>query len=134
MDQMSRISVRRSLLLGLLALGIVIGAPTRAHAQVELFVNPMIGYNFGGDAGCPRLNECKDKRLNVSVSAGAIGNKYGLEEEMAYAADFFGHAPNISSSVFTLMVNGVLIPKVGPVRPYALAGLGLIRTHVRLTA
>ena len=29
--------------------------------------------------------------------------------------------------------NGLLIPRAGPLRPYALAGMGLIRSHVELT-
>ena len=35
-----------------------------------------------------------------------------------------------SSSVLTVMSNLMLIPNVGPVRPYLTGGLGLIKTHV----
>jgi opacity protein-like surface antigen len=31
------------------------------------------------------------------------------------------------------MSNAMIIPRIGPVRPYALAGLGLIKTHVEFT-
>ena len=58
------------------------------------------------------------------------GDVFGFEEEFAYAKDFFGTAPGLSSSVVTVMSNAMFIPKVGPVRPYFLAGLGLIKTHV----
>jgi opacity protein-like surface antigen len=129
----SREVSRRMLVLGSIVIGITIGLTGQAQAQVNILVSPMVGNDFGGNAGCPRLNACQDKRVNAGVSAGAVGNLFGLEEEMAYAPDIFGDTPGISSSVFTLMINGLLIPKAGPLRPYALAGMGLIRTHVELT-
>jgi len=130
------------LVLGSIAIGITIGVANQAQAQVNILVSPMVGVDFGGNAGCPplngplngpRLNECQEKPVNAGVSVGAVGTRYGIEEEMAYAPNILGHAPGFSSSVFTLMINGVLIPKVGALRPYALAGMGLIRTHVELT-
>jgi len=124
-------STGRRLLLGTLAIGITLGAATSARAQG--FISPLIGYDFGGDAGCPSLSDCQDKTINVSVSFGAMGNVFGFEEEIAYAPSFFGTAPGLSSSVLTLMSNVMLVPKLGPVRPYVLAGIGLIKTHVDLT-
>jgi opacity protein-like surface antigen len=35
--------------------------------------------------------------------------------------------------VLTLMSNPMLAPRIGPVRPYVLAGIGLIKTHIDLT-
>jgi opacity protein-like surface antigen len=121
------------LVLGSIAIAITIGTTREAQAQVNILVSPVVGYDFGGDAGCPRLNECHDKKVNASVSAAAVSDRFGLEEEMAYLPDVFGQAPGMSSSAFTLMINGLLIPRVGRLRPYALAGMGLIRTHVHLT-
>jgi len=134
----SRVIGRRMLVLGSIAIGITIGVTSRAQAQVNILVSPMVGSDFGGNAGCPplkspRLNECQEKTINAGVSVGAVGNLYGVEEEMAYAPNIFGDAPGFSSTMFTLMINGLLIPRVGPLRPYALAGMGLIRTHVELT-
>jgi opacity protein-like surface antigen len=130
-EQTNHTSTRRRLLLGLLAIGIIIGTATQARAQG--FISPLIGYDFGGDAGCPNLNNCQDKKINASVSLGAMGNAFGFEEEVAYAPNFFGNAPGLSSSALTLMSNIMLVPKIGPVRPYVLAGIGLIKTHVELT-
>jgi len=96
------------------------------------FISPFVGYDFGGDASCPQIANCQDKRLNAGVALGVTGNVVGFEEEFAYAKDFFGTAPGLSSSVLTLMSDFMLIPKVGPVRPYAVAGAGLIKTHVEL--
>ena len=107
------------------------GFAGNVHAQG--FISPIIGYDFGGDAGCPNLTGCEDKKLNAGVAFGSIGPFLGVEEELAYAKDFFGHAPGLSSSVLTAMTNVMVIPSIGPVRPYALVGLGLIKTHAELT-
>lgn len=124
-------STGRRLLLGTLAIGITLGTATQARAQG--FISPLIGYDFGGDAGCPSLSNCENKKINVSVSFGAMGNVLGFEGEVAYAPNFFGDAPGLSSSVLTLMSNVMLVPNLGTVRPYVLAGIGLIKTHVELT-
>ena len=131
MKQTNRTFTGRRWLLGILAIGISIGSATQARAQV--FVSPFIGYDFGGDAGCPGLRNCEDKKLNAGVSVGSMGNVFGFEEELAYARNFFGDAEGLSSSVLTLMSNVMLAPNLGPVRPYVLAGIGLIKTHVELT-
>ena len=131
MRKANQTSTGRRLLLGTLAIGIILGTATPARAQG--FISPLIGYDFGGDSGCPNLSDCQDKRTNVSVSFGVMGNVFGFEEEVAYAPNFFGNAPGLSSSVLTLMSNVMLVPNMGPVRPYVLAGIGLIKTHVELT-
>jgi opacity protein-like surface antigen len=119
---------------------VVVGAITAsfvilqpARAQAEGFISPFIGFNFSGDANCPTVSNCQDKRLNFGVGLGAMNAVLGFEEEFAYARDFFGSAPTLKSSVLTVMSNVMVAPKIGPVRPYFLAGAGLIKTHVDLT-
>jgi opacity protein-like surface antigen len=122
-------------LASVLTLVCTLGVPSLAHA--EGFISPFIGLNFGGDASCPLAllaQGCQDSRLNFGVSLGAAGSVFGFEEEFAYARDFFGTAPGLKSSIFTVMSNGMIAPKIGPVRPYLLTGVGLIKTHVDLTA
>lgn len=131
MKRTDHTSIGRRLLLGILVIGITTGAATEARAQV--FVSPFIGYGFGGNAGCPALIDCRDKKISAGVSFGAMGNLFGVEGEVAYAPNFFGEVPFISSSVLTLTGNVMLVPNMGPVRPYALAGIGLMKTHVGLT-
>lgn len=114
-----------------LTVALVIATGTSANAQS--FINPFIGYNFGGDATCPSVDNCEDKKLNAGVSLGRMGVLFGIEEEFAYAKDFFGTAPGLSSSVLTVMTNLMFVPKVGPVRPYVLAGVGLIKSHVEFS-
>jgi opacity protein-like surface antigen len=114
-------------------LAVLLGIGFAENARAQGFISPIIGYDFGGDAGCPNLTGCKDKKLNAGVAFGSIGPFLGFEEELAYAKDFFGKAPGLSSSVLTAMTNVMVIPSIGPVRPYALVGLGLIKTRAELT-
>ena len=128
---MKRRLLSRVMLMALTVLACTIAAPGQARA--EGFISPLIGFNFSGDANCPAINGCQDKRLNFGIGLGALGNVFGFEEEFAYARDFFGAAPNLRSSVLTVMSNVMLAPKVGPVRPYFLMGMGFIKTHVEFT-
>jgi opacity protein-like surface antigen len=126
-----KLIISRTLLTGLITIGLI-GAASDARAQG--FISPMFGYDFGGDSGCPNVNNCTDKKMNISVGVGSLGAIFGIEAELAYAPDFFGQSSGFSSSVFTGMGNLLIAPKMGPVRPYVLAGLGLIKTHVELTS
>ena len=112
---------------------LVLGS-TAAPAHAQGFLSPFVGYDFGGDASCPHIDNCQDKRLNAGVGFGTMGSVFGFEEEIADARSFFGKAPNISSSVFTATSNLLIAPTFGPVRPYAVGGLGLIKTHVEFRA
>jgi hypothetical protein len=97
-------------------------------ARAQGFISPFLGYNFGGDSGCPEISNCKDKHANYGVSFGTAG-LIGFEEEFAYAKNFFGEQPGVSSSVMTLMSNLMIAPGIPIVRPYAVIGLGLIKSH-----
>lgn len=103
---------------------------TSNAASAQGFISPLIGFDFGGDSGCPEISTCEDKNLNIGVGVGSLGNVIGSELEFGYARDFFGEIPNVSSSVLTLMGNVMLAPRFGPAQPYALVGLGLIKTNV----
>jgi opacity protein-like surface antigen len=102
-----------------------------ASARAEGFITPFVGYNFGGDSGnCATLTNCSTKRTNYGVSIGAMGPLFGIEEDLSFAQHFFGDSPNTDNSVFSAMTNLLVGIGVGPVQPYALAGVGLIRPHV----
>jgi opacity protein-like surface antigen len=115
----------------LFVLLMVVTAPGVGYAQG--FISPLIGYDFGGDSGCPEITGCEDKKLNIGVSAGTLGSVLGAELEFAYAKDFFGDISGVSSSVLTLMGNLMLSPRFGPVQPYGLIGIGLLKTNVEFT-
>jgi opacity protein-like surface antigen len=108
-----------------------LGIAQAAHAQG--FVSPFVGYNFGGDAGCPQITNCEDKRVNWGVGFGALGSVVGFEAEFGHTNDFFGATSNQSTDVLTFMGNFMLAPKFGPIQPYALTGIGLIRTSAEST-
>jgi opacity protein-like surface antigen len=103
-----------------------------ADARAQGFVSPLVGYDFGGDSLCSDIDDCEEKNLNAGIAFGTMGNVLGFELEAAYARHFFGEAPGFSSSVLTVMGNLMVIPNFGPVRPYGLVGLGLIKTNVEL--
>jgi len=127
-------SITRTLLVGIVFIGII-GNAARVHAQIV--ISPLVGYDFGGDAGCPDLSdviECDDRKINFGASIGALGTLFGLEGEVAYAPDFFGESADLSSNVLTAMANILFVPRLGPVRPYVTVGVGAIKTHVELTS
>ena len=104
---------------------------TSGAARAEGFVTPFIGYNFGGDSGnCRSLTDCEEKRTNVGVSIGMMGPLVGIEEDISFAQNFFGDAPGAKNSVFSAMTNMIVGLGVGPIRPYVVGGVGLIRPHV----
>jgi opacity protein-like surface antigen len=124
---MARISV--STLFLTLSISITSAVPASAQG----FVGGLIGYNFGGDSGCPEITNCEDKNLNWGASVGALGGLFGFELEFAYIPDFFGDSPTSESSVTTVMGNFMLAPRFGPVQPYGTVGLGLIKTDAQFT-
>jgi hypothetical protein len=113
-----------------IAAGLV--GPSEAAAQG--FIVPFIGFDYGGDSGCQTAGDCEDKQSNIGVAFGRMGSAFGVEEELSYARNFFGETPGASSNVLTLMTNIMIVPKIGPVHPYVVGGLGLIKTHVEFTA
>jgi hypothetical protein len=106
---------------------VLVSAPARADG----FVVPFVGYNFGGDsADCPGLTDCTTKRLNFGMAFGSMGRAVGFEQDISFARNFFGETPGADTSVFSAMSNLLVGPGVGPVRPYFVIGVGLIRPHV----
>lgn len=117
----------RRLWIPAMALVVIIGSARPASAQG--FISPFFGYNFGGDAGCPEITNCEDKHANYGVSFGALGSVVGFEAELAHTSDFLGASSvTENTNVLTFMGNFMFAPKFGPIQPYGLAGIGLIRT------
>jgi len=118
------------ILLGAVVVALLAVNVTPAHA--DGFLSPFIGYNFGGDSqNCVSFSNCEEKRTNWGVSIGSTGSLFGFEEDIGYAPDFFGSAPGVDNAVLTLMSNLLLTIPAGPVRPYGLIGLGLVRPHAK---
>ena len=117
----------------LVTAAVALTALTAVPARADAFVTPFYGYNFGGDSSnCSSLRNCEDKRTNFGVSFGSSRGVFGFEEDISYAKDFFGKTPGTANAVLTVMSNLMLVVPAGPVQPYAIVGVGLIRPHVKL--
>ena len=101
-------------------------------AHAEGFLTPFVGFNFGGDsANCISLSNCDEKRLNWGVSFGSRHGIFGFEEDIGYAPSFFGKTEGGDNAVLTVMSNLMVVVPAGPIQPYALAGLGLVRPRAK---
>src|SRR5262245_31733446 len=118
----------------ILCLAALLSVTMASPAKAQGFISPYLGWNFGGDSGCPQITNCEDKHANYGVAFGLVGSIVGFEEEFGFTNDFFGSTPTQSSKVITLMSNFMVAPRLGPVQPYGLGGVGLIRTSVEGTA
>jgi opacity protein-like surface antigen len=118
------------------ALAALLVALVSAPARAQGFISPFAGFTFGGDqaANCVSLTNCEEKRLNWGVGLGTTHGIVGFEEEIAYAKDFFGKTPGGENSVLTVMSNLLIVVPAGPIQPYGLIGLGLIRPHMKFDA
>lgn len=130
----------RVLFLALLAAS---GSPTQLSA--EDFASAIVGYDFNGhlycrtiavSGQCSRHVERADQNLDLAVSFGRLGNLLGSEFEIAYASESetaLGPFVGVVSSYLTVMGNAMLAPRLGPIRPYALVGAGLLRENLEFT-
>lgn len=117
------------------ALALAITPFLAGPAFADGFISPSIGFNFGGDsANCVSATNCEEKRTNWSVSLGATHGIFGGEVDFGYAPDFFGKTSTGDNAVLTIMSNLMLVLPAGPIRPYAVIGLGLIRPHAQLNS
>ena len=119
----------------LLVLAAIFVAVHASPARADGFISPFFGFNYGGDStNCTTLTSCDDKRLNWGVALGSTGGIFGFEEEFAYAPNFFGTTSGGDNAVLTLMSNVLVVIPAGPVQPYGLIGIGLVRPHAQLSA
>ena len=123
--------LRRLCALSAIALAFLSCTATQARAQG--FFSVLFGYDYSGVSLCETLRGCEEKHLNVGFSFGKLGKAGGFEEEIAWAKNFFGsNEAGADSNVLTVMSNFMIAPKIGPVRPYGLFGVGLMKAHVDL--
>jgi len=130
--------VRRLLIIGALSLML---APATASAQ-SWFFSPFVGGNFGGSADFGDFSDGDDeveRRMDFGATLGWNPNVVGFEIDFGYSPNFFEDTAGDrnfgfgDSNVTTLMGNLLLSASGGGFRPYASAGLGLIRANVTST-
>jgi Outer membrane protein beta-barrel domain len=120
--------------LRVLAFTVVLAAALPAAARADVFLVPFAGINFGGDSGKEFGDAVDAENITWGVSLGYMGSGiFGVEADFGYSPEFFGTSDLGDSRVVTLMGNLLLgVPLGGQsgfgVRPYALVGIGLIRT------
>jgi len=116
--------MRRSIQVVLLLTLVTICVPRQARA--DGFFVPWAGVNFGNDQ--------EEGDVTFGAGAGFMGSgTAGIELDFGYSPDFFGES--VDNDVMTGMGNLILGVPVGGtagsgIRPYFVAGLGVIRTRV----
>ncbi len=109
---------------------------TPAVGRAEGLIVPFFGVNFGGDSGKDLGGAVDASRFNYGVSFAFMGGGvFGVEADIAYSPDFYGKTDAGGSSNLTFMTNLLLgIPFGGQsgfgVRPYAVGGIGVIRSDI----
>ena len=124
--------MRTNLVLGTSMLSVVLVVAMPASARAQGFVSPFIGF-AGGDASCATESDCEGRTVAGGVSFGALGSVAGFEAEVGYVPTFLGDVPGVEATMLTLMGNLMIAPRFGPVRPYGIIGVGLMRSDASLT-
>jgi len=117
-------------------------APRTASADWTL--TPFVGWNFGSSAdvtgsGGPSVSNKFEKKIDYGASLMGIGaGPVGFELDFGYSPHFFetstagsGFEFTSKSNVTTLMANVAIGANKGGVRPYVVAGVGLLRSNVQ---
>jgi Outer membrane protein beta-barrel domain len=98
------------------------------------YVVPYVGANFGGNSTCSSLVHCSKQTMNLGVAFASWPGHFGFEEDLGWARNFYG-TDNGGGSLFVVMSN-LLVGNSAPehVRPYVVAGLGLVKSNVSFSA
>ena len=124
-----------------LGAALLICAGLATEARADGFVSPFLAVNFGGDAGGTFNNNVRDRSRtafggNVGFMGGGI---FGVELDVAYTKNFYGEGSVVGdNSLLTVMPAVIIgIPIGGQqglgVRPYATAGVGMIRRDLNIS-
>ena len=117
-------------LVSILVLASTILAAIPGTAWSQGYVTPFMGYNFGGDSvNCVSLRNCEDKRTNLGVSIAKTGGVLGTEQDISYVRHFSDNTDGSRNSMLTLMSSLLVVAPFGPLQPYGLLGIGLMRPH-----
>ncbi len=122
----------------------VASAATPRTASADWTLTPFVGWNFGGSAGVngsggSTFSSKFEKKLDYGASLTSMGaGPVGFEVDFGYSPNFFETSTSTTgfrftnkSNVTTLMGNVVVGGNTGSLRPYAVAGVGLLRTKVQ---
>ena len=119
-----------------LAVTLLLGVLAPATARADGMFVPFVGVNFAGNSGQEISDAIDAQRVDWGLSLAYMGGGVlGVEADFGYSPDFFGKTDIGGSSVLTATGNLLVgIPIGGQtgvgVRPYALVGLGVVRSKV----
>lgn len=127
--------------LKVLSAALLISAGFATEARADGFVSPFLAVNFGGDAGGTFNNNVRDRsRATFGGNVGFMGGGiFGVELDVAYTKNFYGEGAVVgNNSLLTIMPAVILgIPVGGQqglgIRPYATAGVGMIRRQLSIS-
>jgi hypothetical protein len=103
-----------------------------APARADWYVSPFVGATLANSTDLAD----QSRRLNVGGDVAMLGRSgVGAELDVGYLSKFFGNAsPAGSNSVLDVMGNLMVHAAVGSrLRPYAIAGAGLLRAELTST-
>ncbi len=118
------------------ALSVLVELVSPAAARADGLIVPFVGVNFAGNSGKELSAAIDAERIDWGVSLAYMGGGIlGFEADIAHSPDFYGRTDLGGSSVLTATGNLLIgIPIGGQTgvgfRPYALVGLGAIRSRV----
>jgi hypothetical protein len=119
----------------ILAMALTLMSSSAVPARADGFISPFLGFGFSRDSAvCQSLTSCEERRNQWGVSIGTSNGDFGFEQDIAYAPDFFGRTPGADNAMLTLMSNLMVIIPAGPIQPYGIIGIGLMRPHIDFDA
>ena len=125
---------------------VVVSAAAPRPASADWTLTPFIGWNFGGsadiNAGSASSNASGtfERKIDYGASLAVMGKgAVGFEVDFGYSPNFFETSTPPSgffkftpdSNVTTLTGNVIVGAHGGPIRPYVVGGVGLIRTKLQ---
>ena len=124
-----------------LGAALLICAGCATEARADGYVSPFWAVNFGGDAGGTFNNNVSDRnRATFGAAVGFMsGGVFGVELDLAYTNKFYGEGATVGdNSLLTVMPALIVGIPVGgqrgpSVRPYATAGVGIIRRELNIS-
>jgi opacity protein-like surface antigen len=127
---------RAAKVLILTAVAALVMSPVQARA--EGYISPWVGTNAGTGFNGNNLGRSFDNgRAGVGTQVGAMGKGIiGAELDLGWSPSFFGSTSDFgNNSVIDVMGNVIVGLPIGGtrgsgLRPYATAGLGLLRTQI----
>jgi opacity protein-like surface antigen len=116
----------------------VASAAAPAKASADWLFTPFIGSTFGGSADIGGAGDSFSDKFHNKVNYGAAlewmgGGVFGFGVDFGYSPNFFRDSDTGEfgdGNVTTLMGNLIIGAPLGPVRPYASGGVGLMKQKV----